>query len=89
MTVYASFSTPQSIHRSLTIVATFGLGLRAPEYFIQNIFMLILILNAVNILSLLTSPNLVEARLASCGTMVLSTERENDRQIASCRDWGR
>ena len=45
---------------------------RRPDYFIENVVMVIVLLNTVNVLSLLLSPRSVESRLASCGTMVLA-----------------
>ena len=45
---------------------------RRPDYFIENVVMVIVLLNTVNVLSLLLSPRSVETRLASCGTMVLA-----------------
>ena len=45
---------------------------RRPTYYVENVLTVIILLNVVNILSLLLSPEDVGTRLGSCGTMVLA-----------------
>ena len=45
---------------------------RRPQYYLDNVFWVVLLLNVVNVLSLLLSPKEIDTRLASCGTMVLA-----------------
>jgi hypothetical protein len=61
---------PQSLLQSFVVLRINVC--RRPDYFIENVVIVIVLLNAVNVLSLLLSPRSVESRLASCGTMVLA-----------------
>jgi hypothetical protein len=45
---------------------------RRYEYYVENVLVIIFLLNIINALSLLLSPEQVEARLGSCATMVLA-----------------
>ena len=45
---------------------------RRTTYYVENVLTVIILLNIINVLSLLLSPEDVETRLGSCGTMVLA-----------------